>query len=76
MQHYYTLSFIITGILFAGCKKQTQLNSDETSGFYTIDFEQSVDSEKQMAISEIADRIEYIELKTPEDIIITRIHDI
>jgi hypothetical protein len=29
-----------------------------------------------MAISEIADRVEYIELKTPEDVIITKIWDV
>jgi hypothetical protein len=75
MKHCYILSFIAICILFTGCKKQTNRN-DEQSEFYTIDYEQSFDTEKQMAISEIADNVEYIELKTPEDVIITKIRDV
>jgi hypothetical protein len=72
MKHSYILSFITLCLLFAGCKKQTNHNTD----IYTIDFEQCFDTERQMAISEIADNVEYIELKTPEDVIITSIWDV
>ncbi|MDR2773647.1 MAG: 6-bladed beta-propeller [Tannerella sp.] len=76
MKHGYIFSFIMICILFAGCKKQTDPGADGESEFYTIDYEQCFETEKQMAISEIADSVEYIELKTPEDIIVTRIWDV
>jgi hypothetical protein len=66
----------MTCILIAGCKKQTDSGTDGQSEFYAIDYEQCFETEKQMAISEIADTVEYIELKTPEDIIVTRIWDV
>jgi hypothetical protein len=59
-------------LLFAGCKKQAERNID----IYTIDFEQCFETERQMAVSEIADNVEYIELKTPEDVIVTRVWDV
>ncbi|MDR0574966.1 MAG: 6-bladed beta-propeller [Tannerella sp.] len=69
MKRCYILSFITLCILQAGCKKQTIRNAD----IHVIDFEQCFDTERQMFLSEIADSIEYIELKTPEDVIITKI---
>ncbi|MDR1371084.1 MAG: 6-bladed beta-propeller, partial [Dysgonamonadaceae bacterium] len=72
MKRCYILSFIMLCILQAGCKKQTTRNVD----IHVIDFEQCFDTEQQMFLSEIADSIEYIELKTPDDVIITRIWDI
>lgn len=41
-----------------------------------VNFEQSINTERYMNISEIADTVEYLELKTPKDIIISRIGDI
>ncbi|MDR0574817.1 MAG: 6-bladed beta-propeller [Tannerella sp.] len=63
-------------ILFTKCSKSAGHNTDKFSEICTIDFEQGFDTERQMFISEIADSIEYIELKTPDDIVITRIWDI
>jgi hypothetical protein len=71
MKHCYFFYWAIC-FLLPGCTPQTNHNTD----IYTIDFEQGFDTERQMAISEIADNVEYIELKTPEDIIITKIWDV
>jgi hypothetical protein len=54
-------------LLFAGCKEQTKHSTE----FYGIDFEQSFETKRQMLLSEIVDTVEYLELKTPEDIIIS-----
>ena len=70
MKHCY-LIFFTTCILISGC--QTEVSKDLNSDYYTIDYEQCVEKEQQMLLSEIADSIEYLELKTPEDIIITNI---
>lgn len=43
---------------------------------YTIDFEQCMHTERTVKISDIADTVEYIELKTPKDLPITRVWDI
>jgi hypothetical protein len=72
MKRCYILSFITICILLSGCKKQTDRNTD----VHVIDFEQCFDTERQMFLSEIADSIEYIELKTPDDVVITRIWDV
>jgi hypothetical protein len=72
MKYGYILSFITLCFLFAGCKEQTKHSTE----FYTIDFEQSFETKRQMLISEIADTIEYLELKTPEDVIITDIRNV
>jgi hypothetical protein len=73
MKHCYILLFITLSLLYTFCKQQTEHNANELQ---TIDFEQCFDSETQMAISEIADYVEYVELKTPEDVIITRIWNV
>ncbi|HCC50775.1 MAG TPA: hypothetical protein DEQ30_00930 [Porphyromonadaceae bacterium] len=76
MRYYPILFLIHICLLQAGCNKETTKNANEPFEFYTIDFEQGFDTERQMFISEIADSVEYIELKTPDDVIITRIWDI
>jgi hypothetical protein len=73
---YHLNIFIMSSILFIGCGKQGERDTDKSSGIYIIDFEQGHDTEQQMFISEIADSVEYIELKTPDDIVVTRIWDI
>lgn len=73
MKHYYLLFLITVILLFIGCNKQEKRGQ---SNLYMIDFEQCYDMEKQMNISEIADDVEYIELRSPEDVIITKIKDI
>lgn len=71
----YIISLYIIGlmsILFS-CTSKT---FDKSSSLITVDLEQCMSVEKAVALSEIADTLEYIELKTPADIIITRILDI
>ena len=73
MRHYYIIPLIAISILLSGCSKQSGHDAGEQSEFYNIDFVKSLETKQQMLISEIADAVEYIELKTPEDIIITGI---
>lgn len=56
----------------AGCTKQAQ----DQDLLLTVDFESCLKTERAMNISEIADTVEYLELKTPKDIIISRIWDV
>lgn len=42
----------------------------------TVDFTQCLNTERAMKLSEIADTVEYLELKTPKEIIISRIGDV
>ena len=71
-----SLFYFVISLLFSGCVQQTGHMKKEQSDFITIDFEQCYNTEQQMMISEIADQVEYIELKTPNDIIISRIMDV
>jgi len=73
MKNYY-FAFLTSCILLMGC--QTNQERSKKNDFYAIDFTQCVETEKSMLLSEIADSIEYLELKTPEDIIITNIINI
>ena len=72
MRHKYFLFFITTCFIFTGCSKREGLNTE----IYNIDFEQGFDTEQQMFISEIADSVEYIELKTPDGVVVTKIWDV
>ncbi len=58
-------------LLFIACSK-----SEAVADFYTVDFEQSLDTERAMMLSEIADTLEYLELKSPKDVIVSRIWNI
>jgi len=70
--HYFI--FLTIYIFLSGCR--TKASKDVDSDYYTIDYEQYVEEEKPMLLSEIADSIEYIELRTPEDIIFSNITNI
>lgn len=64
-------------ILFNSCNKQTKSDFEvDNEPVYTVDFTQCLAMEQMMKVSEIADTVEYLELKTPKDIIITRIWNI
>ena len=63
---------LILCTLFLGCNRQAQITDGEAE-FYTIDFGQCIKTERPMLMSEIADTVEYLELKTPYDIIISKI---
>ncbi len=58
-------------LLFIACNK-----SEAVADFHIINFEQSMETEQAMMLSEIADTLEYLELKTPKDIIVSRIWDV
>ena len=73
MKHYYFIILVIC-VLLLGCQSQT--NRDMRNDFHTIDFVQCFETEQPFLLSEIADSIEYLELKTPEDIVITKISNI
>ena len=76
MKQTYFNFFITSIFMLSGCSIQSVHNLGDSSVLYTIDFVQCFDTEKQMLISEISDSIEYLELKTPEDIVIAKIRDI
>ncbi|MDR1224274.1 MAG: 6-bladed beta-propeller [Tannerella sp.] len=76
MKRYYLFFFVAMYVFFSGCNSQSGDNAEGESEFYTIDFEQGFETKQQMLISEIADTVEYLELKTPEDIIITSIRKV
>lgn len=70
------MKWVIHIVLFVFIFSTCNSGPEDKNDFYTIDFEQCLATERAMKLSEIADTIEYLELKTPEDIIITRIFDI
>lgn len=76
MKYILLTPFISLIILLSSCNRQIKDDSEGSSSPYTIDFKQCMDTEQVMKVSEIADTVEYLELKTPKDIIITRIMDI
>ena len=47
-----------------------------SNDYYSVDFEEAMSNEKKLYLSEFADTLEYLELKTPDDIIITAIMDL
>lgn len=67
---YITFLFIIC--LFESCYE----NPEKTTSLIVVDFEKSLNMECPMNMSDVADTIEYLELKTPKDIIVTRITNI
>ena len=73
MRYCYFIYLTIC-ILLSSC--QTKVSKESDSDYYTIEFEQCIEKEQQILLSEIADSIEYLELKTPEDIIISNITNI
>lgn len=67
-----TLSILFVSFSsFFACKDSTTGNQ-----LRTIHFEQCIANEREMKISEIADTVAYIELKTPKEIVVARIFNI
>ena len=71
MKAIITISAICI-LLTVGCNR----NPENPDKLRTIFFERCIETEQKMKISEIADTIEYLELKTPHDIVISRILNI
>lgn len=62
-------------LLFSACGDVRQESfADDVA--YHLDFEECLGNERTLRLSEIADTIEYLELKTPEDLIVSFIQDI
>lgn len=66
---------LLSGFL-VGCNHLKEHSPSKGSASYIVNFEQCMDTERTMRLSEIADTIEFLELKTPKETIITRIWDI
>lgn len=76
MKHKTTIPLILL-IGCISCSQQKNSGSAKDAGApYIINFEQCMETERAMKISEIADTVRYLELKTPKDLVITRIRDI
>ncbi|MGM9758668.1 MAG: 6-bladed beta-propeller [Parabacteroides sp.] len=73
---YNQLFFLLT-ILFVlqGCVQKRSDSQDESLP-YVVDIEKCLETERTVKLSELVDTIEYLELKTPEDLIITNIHGV
>lgn len=60
---------------FSTCRELYRGERDQ-GAIITVDFTQCLNTERAMKLSEIADTVEYLELKTPKEIIISRIGDV
>ena len=77
MRTIYSISFIIIlSTFWGGCNHSKECFPSENPASYVVDFEQCMNTERTMRLSEIADTMEFLELKTPKDTLITRIWDI
>lgn len=68
----FTLVILIP-VLLTACTKQA---SEGQTELRTVSIEQCFATEQAMDISQIADTVEYLELKTPKDIVVARIFNI
>ncbi len=62
--------------LFSGCTAQKKHSLQDEGSLYHVNLEQCLSTERAMKISDIADTVEYVELKTPDNLPITCIWDI
>lgn len=70
-------SFIFAiSVLFCGCHSPHTAKPIKEGLPYIVDLEQCMETERAMKISDIADTVEYIELKTPKNLPITCVWDI
>ena len=66
---YRFILLIVVILSFSAC--QTERKRDFDNQVYHINYEECLANERTLRLSEIADTIEYLELKTPDDLIIT-----
>lgn len=71
----FSFIFVIS-VLFCSCHSPYTAKPIKEGLPYIVDFEQCMETEQAMKISDIADTVEYIELRTPKDLPITRVWDI
>lgn len=70
------LTVIAITVLFSSCNSRKETDVSEKQVSYMVDFEKCMSTEKAMNISEIADTVEYVELKTPNDLFIVAVWNI
>lgn len=63
--------YIIVVLFLSACNKDK--NQREV---IVVDFEKAINSDKEVFLSELTDTLIYLELKTPKDIVISRIGDV
>lgn len=67
---YTIFVILLTLSTLPACKKG---HTESDNNFRVIHFEDCMQAEREMNISEIADTVEYLELKTPKDVVVARI---
>ena len=72
MKRFCLLCCILQGWFWTSCNNQSP-DSKETGLPYIIDFEQCISNARNIKISDIADTIELVELKTPEELPVSAI---
>lgn len=73
MKNIRLMCVVLIVVLCSGCSMPSSGIQDEVRA---IDIEQCMAKEQPMKMSEIADTLEYLELKTPKDIVIARVFNI
>ena len=74
-QPLYSFVFFVMINLCLGCDSSEKKTAAGNS-VPLLDFEEFMGNERELNLSEIADTIEYLELKTPDDLIVSYIQDI
>ena len=72
----FVVDFIVVLAFSFGIQSCTKQATMDQGDMYVIPIESVFETEHPIKLSEITDTIEYLELKTPEDMIITTIHGI
>ena len=73
---YNQLFFLLTILwVLQGCAQNVS-DSQGESRPYVVDIKKCLEKEHTVLLSELVDTIEYLELKTPKDLIITNIRDV
>ena len=66
-----TFVLLVAAVLLSACGGSPNPEGGAKDGVYHINYEECLANERTLRLSEIADTIEYLELKTPDDLIIT-----
>ena len=69
---YYRLIILLISVFLYSC----QPNANTSKGLQILDIESCFKEEKEVKLSDIADDIEYLELKTPKEIVVSNISNI
>jgi len=64
--------FLLMLIVLSLSSCQSNKKVDKTD-FYKVDFSDCIENQKEIQLSDVADTLEFLELKTPKDILVTHI---